>query len=72
MLDNSKFDADVFIDFPYEQVMFHWRKSSGVVWRKFYGSTVASLVGIQSSMFRDAQRHGNEITKAQYNAGKGV
>jgi hypothetical protein len=65
-------DGDVYIDFPFARVMFHWEKrggTSGVLWRRFYGGHV-NAASAQSNLFRDAQRHGIQITAGQFAAGK--
>lgn len=66
MLDFST--GNVYIDFPFERVMFYW--TPAVIMRKFYGANKTAIVGSDSELFRDAQRHGTSITKAVFDAGR--
>jgi hypothetical protein len=63
---------DVYIDFQYERVMFHFVKESGKVFRKFYGDSVEKEVPHTSKLFADAQIGGNLTTMESYSRGTGL
>jgi len=62
--------GDVYIDFPYEEVMFHFVKDSGKIFRKFYGDPLEDEVPHTSKLFAEAQIAGDLITAEQYLRGK--
>ena len=63
-------NQDVYIDDPYEQVMFRWEYKSTKVFRKFYGDSFEDEIHFSNRLFRDAERTGVSITEAQYANGK--
>ena len=60
---------DVYIDYPFEDVMFHYEYQTGRVFRKFYGEAEVE-VGYTSNLFREAISAGQQITPEQYAQGK--
>jgi hypothetical protein len=60
---------DVYIDYPFEQVMLHWLHESHKVFRKFYGQEEEEI-SENSRLFADAELDGDEITAEQYAVGK--
>ena len=62
---------DVYIDYPYETVMFRWDHINKQCYKKFYGKTESDkTVSHDNKLFNDALLYGNEITQAAYLAGK--
>jgi hypothetical protein len=61
----------VFVDYPFESVMFRWDHTTKQVFRKFYGER-ESLQPIphDNRLYNEALMYGNEITAIQYAAGK--
>jgi hypothetical protein len=61
----------IFVDYPFESVMFRWDEKRKVVYRKFYGETESPKpIPHDNGLFNDALLCGDEITAAQYHAGK--
>lgn len=62
---------DAFVDYELEQVMFRWEASSRMVYRKFYGEDEGLLpVEHNNRLFNEALAFGNQISAAEYEAGK--
>lgn len=62
---------DVYIDYPFEEVMFRRMKKNGAIYRKFYGEQESSeLILHNNRLYNDALLSGNEITQAEYEIGK--
>jgi len=59
--------GDVYIDFPQEQVMFHYVHVGGKVFRRFYGEQGEVEVPYTSNLFREAERIGVVTTAERYN-----
>jgi hypothetical protein len=63
--------GDVFIDYPYESVMFRWDHSSEQIFSRFYGEEEsAAPVAHDQRLFNDAILFGHEITSKEYFDGK--
>ncbi len=62
--------GDVYIDFPFEDMLFHYVNASGKLYRKFYGSDAEDELPHSSNVFHDAISAGNEITAEDYARGK--
>ena len=61
----------VFVNYPFESVMFRWDPTTNRVYRKFYGqSEDPEAIPSNNRLFNDALRFGEEITEAQYIAGQ--
>lgn len=65
------FDRDVFIDYPYETVMFRWDSTHSKIYRKFYGQ-MEHIVPIphDDHLYNEALRFGDEISEEKYARGK--
>lgn len=62
---------DVYIDYPYEKVMFRCMKDEDSAHKKFYGNDEsAKPVPFNNDLFNQALLNGEEITKEQYEQGK--
>ena len=62
---------DVYIDYPFEDVMFRRMKKDGAIYRKFYGEQESSeVIGDDNKLFNEALLSGYEITQEEYEAGK--
>lgn len=62
---------DVYIDYPFESVMFRRMMNDGSIFRKFYGERESSeLVSGDNKLFNDALLYGDEITQKEYEIGK--
>ena len=58
---------DIFIDYPFEEVMFRWDHVRQLVFRKFYGKVESGEpVPHDNKLFNDALLYGNEISKEHY------
>ena len=62
---------DVYVDYPFEDVMFRWEYQSKRVFRKFYDQAEVE-VHYSSNMFHEAISAGQQITAEQYTQGKPV
>lgn len=64
-------DRDVYIDYPFEQVMYHWDYKNKKVYVKFYGENEKpEPVPHDNRLFNDALLAGQEITQDEYTKGK--
>lgn len=62
---------DVYMDYPFEEVMFKRMKKDGAIYRKFYGEEESlGQLSHDNRLFNDALLYGEEITKEEYDAGK--
>lgn len=62
---------NVYIDYPFEEVMFRRMKKNGAIYRKFYREEESSeLMSHDNRLFNDALLSGDEITQEDYEAGK--
>jgi len=62
---------DVYIDYPFEEVMFRRIGAEGLIHRKFYGENETSEpIPGNNRLFNDALLSGNEITQEDYTKGK--
>ena len=61
--------GDVYIDYPFEDAMFHYEHATGRVFRKFYGQAEVE-VDRASKLFHEAISGGHLITAEQYAQGQ--
>lgn len=62
---------DVFVDYPYETVMFRWDFKEKKIYRKFYGEAESiESVPHENKLFNESLRFGDEITATEYLRGK--
>jgi len=62
---------DIYIDYPFEEVMFRRTCSDGLIYRKFYGKDEnPTPINDSNKLFNDALLSGVEITREEYMAGK--
>ncbi|WP_179404299.1 hypothetical protein [Burkholderia guangdongensis] len=61
---------DVYVDYPFEEVMFRWNHLDKKTYRKFYGEDEAGPIPHDNRLYNDALRFGDEITREAYAAGK--
>jgi hypothetical protein len=67
----SSFRAgNVYIDFPYEEVLFRFEKATGKVFRKFYGEPTEEEVAPDSNLYAEACIAGKETTLDEYRRGR--
>lgn len=60
-------EGDVFIDYPFEEVLFRWDHVARKVYRRFYGGGESpDPVPQDNRLFNDAILFGNKITREQY------
>ncbi len=59
--------GDVYIDYPFEDVKFHYVFNSGKIFRKFYGEPETETSS-SSKLFDDARMAGKLISKADYDS----
>ena len=62
--------GDVYIDFPYEEAMFRFEKSTGKIYRRFYGRPSEDELDSSSKLFADACIAGTQVTPEVYRAGR--
>lgn len=63
-------ERDVYIDYPFEQVMFRWDHINKVIFRKFYTeSEFSEVIPSGNRLFNDALRFGTEISAEDYKNG---
>jgi len=64
-------EKDIYIDYPFEQVMFRRVKADGFIYKKFYGQKESSKpVKYNNNLYNDALLSGDEISKEDYTKGK--
>jgi hypothetical protein len=64
---------DIYIDYPFEGVMYRWDHKTEKVYVKFYGKKEkADPVPHDNRLFNDALLSGIEITQEEYLAGKQI
>ncbi|MET1257449.1 hypothetical protein [Aliikangiella maris] len=62
---------DVYIDYPFEEVMYRWDHKTEKIYVKFYGEEEKSEpVLYDNRLFNDALLSGQEVTKKVYMRGK--
>jgi hypothetical protein len=63
-------DRDVYIDYPFEEVMFHWDHVEQKVYVRFHGKAEnRDPVPHDNRLFNDALLSGSEISPEQYERG---
>lgn len=62
---------DVYIDYPFEEVMYRWDHLEEKIYVKFYGKKEKEEpIPHHNRLFNDALLSGHEITRAEYLTGK--
>jgi hypothetical protein len=61
--------GDVYIDFPQEDVMFHFVKNNGKIFRKFYNDPLEDEIQHTSTLFAEARTYGVTTTAERYARG---
>ena len=61
---------DIFLDYPFEDVMFRFDHYAKRFYRRFYGDPGEAEVPHNNSLLNDAMRFGKETDAATYGAGK--
>lgn len=62
---------DIFLDYPFEEVMFRWDHRTEEIHKKFYGKQESlEVVHYSNRLFNEAILSGHEITREQYLNGK--
>jgi len=62
---------NIYIDYPFEEVMFRRMSINGSIHRKFYGEFESNeLIHSNNKLYNDALLFGMEITKKIYLTGK--
>lgn len=62
---------DIYVDYPFENVMFRWDFSERIIYRKFYGEKEHSgSIPHHNRLYNDALLFGDEITREEYMKGK--
>ena len=60
-------ERDIFVDYPFEEVMFRWDHLQQQAFRKFYGMPEGKdPVPHENRLFNDALLYGSAISKEQY------
>jgi len=64
-------DNDIYVDYPFEEVMYRWEHLVEKIHIKFYGENEkAELIPHDNCLFNEALLSGNEITQEEYQNGK--
>jgi len=62
---------DIYIDYPFEDVMYRWDHQARQVFVRFYGKPEAATpVPSANRLFNDALLYGEEISAQQYHLGR--
>lgn len=62
---------DIYVDYPFEQVMFRWSKKEKSFYRKFYGEIeYFEPIPNDNRLLNDALRFGDEIDIWEYKNGR--
>lgn len=61
---------DIFVDYPFEEVMFRWDHVERKTYRKFYGEREFGPIPHDNGLYNEALRSGEEVTRETYVAGK--
>ena len=62
---------DIYIDYPFEEVMFRRDHKSNKIYRKFYSKEESSeAIPFTNRLYTDALLSGERITKEEYIKGK--
>lgn len=60
-------DGDVYIDYPFEEVMYRWDHQQKKIYVRFYGKVEnPKPVPHDNRLFNDALLSGDQITREQY------
>lgn len=71
-VSTSKFlQGEVFIDYPQEEVMFHFDPASKRILRRFYDEDDETEIEIENQLYADAIRFGEETTAERYQSSGG-
>jgi len=57
--------GDVYLDLPYESAKFRYDKSTGTIFRRFYGQREVEIPA-DSALYHDAISAGVQITREEY------
>lgn len=64
--------GDVYIDYPFEEVMYRWDHKQEKIYVRFYGEAEKPApVPHDNRLFNDALLSGNQITREQYERAAG-
>lgn len=64
-------DKDVYVDYPFEEVMYRWDHLAEKIYVKFYGENEKpDDISHDNHLFNEALLSGNEITLEEYKNGK--
>jgi hypothetical protein len=63
-------ERDIFIDYPFEEVMFRSDHLTGKIFQKFYGEDTETEIHFSARLFNESLLSGNEITQTEYSHGK--
>lgn len=62
---------DVYVDYPFEEVMYRWDHKAEKIYVKFYGENEKTeAIPHDNKLFNDALLSGHEITQEEYQNGK--
>jgi hypothetical protein len=64
-------DKDVYVDYPFEEVMYRWDHLAENIYVKFYGESEKSEpIPHDNNLFNEALLSGHEISKEEYQNGR--
>jgi hypothetical protein len=62
---------DIYIDYPFEEVMYRWDHVARKIFVRFYGKSESTgTVPDNNRLYNDALLYGDEITAEEYKDGK--
>ena len=62
--------GDIYVDYPFEDVMFRWDHLERKAYRKFYGKAETGPIPHDNRLYNEALCFGDEISREAYLAGK--
>lgn len=58
---------DIYVDYPFEDVLFRWNHKEERIYRKFYSENEdQESIPQDNRLWNDALLYGNEITREEY------
>ena len=64
-------EQNVYVDYPYESVMFRWDFHTKRIYRRFYGENEsAEPIPHDNHLYNEALLYGEEISQHVYESGK--
>ena len=59
-------EGDVYIDYPYERVMFRYEKETNTVYQRWYAESHEKQIPLDSHLYNESHSGGFMITREEY------